>query len=85
MRFYAWAVPIGYVRYVHCGMCGNMNLQRISHEYGEGPFAWLFKLFHAHAYRCAPCRNRFFSLRRYHRIVPIQEVDTRVESHSVTD
>ena len=27
-RFFAWAAPIGYVWYVHCGMCGNMGVQR---------------------------------------------------------
>lgn len=87
-RFYAWAAPIGYVRYVHCGMCGNMDLQRISSEHGTGVFlvASLFRLFRLPAYRCAPCRNRFFSIRMYRRIVPAQHpVETRAESHPVTD
>jgi hypothetical protein len=64
-------------------MCGNMDLQRISREHGAGPFAWLFQLLHVPAYRCAPCRNRFFSIRAYRRIVPPQELETRSESHSI--
>ena len=85
-RFYAWAVPIRYVQYAHCGMCGNMDLQRISGEHGAGTFAWLFRLLQFPTYRCAPCRNRFFSIRPYRRIVPTQsELESKTESHSVSD
>jgi len=65
-----------------------MDLQRISSEHGTGVFlvASLFRLFRLPAYRCAPCRNRFFSIRMYRRIVPAQHpVETRAESHPVTD
>jgi hypothetical protein len=87
-RFYAWSAAIPYVRYVHCAMCGNMDLQRISSEHGAGPFAWLFRLLGFPAYRCAPCRNRFFSLRTYRRIVPTQppvekKTEPKTESHPV--
>ena len=83
-RFYAWAVPIAYVRYAHCHMCGNMDLQRISREHGAGAFNWLFRLLRFPTYRCAPCRNRFFSIRPYRRIVPTEHpAETRAESHSV--
>jgi hypothetical protein len=85
-RFYAWAVPIAYVRYAHCILCGNMDLQRISREHGAGTFAWLYRLLRYPTYRCAPCRNRFFSIRPYRRIVPTQhELDSRTESHSVSN
>jgi hypothetical protein len=86
MRFYAWAVPITYVGYVHCGLCGNMDLQRISREHGAGRFRWLFRLLRFPAYRCAPCRNRFFSIRRYRRIVPSgANRETAAESHPAAD
>jgi hypothetical protein len=51
-----------------------------------GTLGWLFRLFRAPAYRCAPCRNRFFSFRIYRRIVPAQQhVESRVEeSHFVS-
>jgi hypothetical protein len=85
-RFFAWATPIEYVWYVHCRMCGNLDMPRISSEHGMGTLGWLFRLFRAPAYRCAPCRNRFFSFRIYRRIVPAQQhVESRVEeSHFVS-
>ena len=79
LRFYGWSVPIAYIRYAHCRFCGNMDLQRISREHGSGTFAWLFRLLHFPAYRCAPCRNRFFSTLVYRRIVPVER-DLRPES-----
>jgi len=69
---------MGYITYVHCRLCGNLDLQRISRDYVEGAFAWLGRLIQLPAYRCAPCRNRFFSILRYHRIVPTSEP---VDSH----
>jgi len=84
VRFYAWAAPIKYVYYVHCGLCGNFDVQRISSEHGMGMFAWVFRLMRVPTYRCAPCRNRFFSFRIYRRIVPTkQPVETKVESQPV--
>ena len=65
-------------------MCGNMDLQRISREHGAGTFAWLFRMLHFPTYRCAPCRNRFFSIRGYQRIVPVQrEMESKTETHSI--
>ena len=62
-----------------------MDLQRISREHGAGTFAWLFRLLNFPTYRCAPCRNRFFSILSYRHIVPVQEVDKRPKSHSITN
>ena len=76
LRFYAWSVPMGYLSIVHCRMCGNLDLQRISNEYVDGMFAWFFRMLQVPAYRCAPCRNRFFSVLRYHRIVPTADQPT---------
>jgi hypothetical protein len=84
-RFYAWATSIEYVANVHCGMCGNMDLQRISSEHGMGSLAWVFRIFGVPAYRCAPCRNRFFSFRIYRRIVASrQPVEPRAISQPVS-
>jgi hypothetical protein len=82
-RFYAWATSIGYVWYVHCERCGNLDVPRISSEHGNGEFAWMLRLVRAPAYRCAACRNRFFSFRIHHRIIPVEQpIDPGVESHS---
>jgi hypothetical protein len=72
-----------YLSYVHCTKCGNLDLQRISNDYVEGIFAWFFRMIHIPAYRCAPCRNRFFSVLRYHRIVPSPEQPTRHREEGV--
>jgi hypothetical protein len=61
-----------------------MDLQRISSEHGMGMLSWIFRLLGVPAYRCAPCRNRFFSFRLYRRIVPPQQtVQQRPESQAV--
>jgi hypothetical protein len=63
-RFYAWSVPAGFVGYVHCRRCGNLDLQHVSRELvDEGPLRLLWRALRTPAYRCAPCRYRFFSLR----------------------
>jgi DNA-directed RNA polymerase subunit RPC12/RpoP len=69
-RFYAWSVPIPFVHYAHCRQCGNLGVKRISSDYVTVRFAWLFRTLRLPAYRCAPCRNKFFSLRRHLRVVP---------------
>jgi len=85
LRFYAWSVPVGYVLYAHCKLCGNMDLQRISSEHGQSPLAWIYRLLRVPTYRCAPCRNRFFSMLSYRRIIPTEpEVRARSESTTVS-
>ena len=71
LRFYGWAVPISYAGYAHCRLCGNLDLERISREHVfEGWFAWFSRLLHVPAYRCDPCRHRFFSMRPRRRVLP---------------
>jgi len=73
LRFFGWAAPVAYAKYAHCLMCGNFDLQRISGEHvKEGMFPRLSSRLHVPAYRCDPCRNRFFSLRPYRRILPLK-------------
>jgi hypothetical protein len=62
-RFFAWAVPFSYQKYAHCSQCGNLEVHRIASEMGEGRFRFLWKKLHIPAYRCAPCRHRFFTIR----------------------
>lgn len=67
-RFFAKAVPLRFAMKAHCEQCGNFDLQRISNEHVSGWFSWIPRLLHVPAYRCAPCRNRFFSLRPKYKV-----------------
>jgi hypothetical protein len=73
-RFFAWSVPIRRVHYVHCRQCGNLGVKRISREYVTGSFAWLFRILYLPAYRCAPCRYKFFSIRPLLRVASAARV-----------
>jgi hypothetical protein len=57
-------VAFAYLRYAHCRRCGNLDLQRVSREHVDGWFAWLGRLLRVPAYRCGPCRRKFFCLLR---------------------
>ena len=70
-RFYARRVAIPFSGYAHCPRCGNFDLERISRErVEEGTLLFLKRLLGLAAYRCDPCRLRFFSVRPFRRIVP---------------
>ena len=69
-RFHAWSVPPQFLIYAHCSHCGNLNLQRIDAEYVNKGWPRLWRLLGAPAYRCQPCRHRFFSLLRFHPLQP---------------
>jgi C4-type Zn-finger protein len=53
--------------HAHCPICGNHELKRISADYVPGPTAFIWRLLHIPAYRCEPCRHKYFS------ILPLQE------------
>jgi len=81
-RFYAWKVAAVYARHAHCPKCGNFDLQRVSRErVDEGYLLWPRRLLGFHAYRCDPCRTKFFSVRKLHRIVAAPS--EQMPSHSV--
>src|SRR6202021_2034687 len=62
-RFHARVIPLRHILYARCGICGNLELQRISREKVTGAFSLLGNLLRLPALRCAPCRHKFFSLR----------------------
>jgi len=75
-RFYAWRVAVAFERFAHCPKCGNFDLQHISGERVDG--GTLFNLkrrLRFPAYRCDPCRERFFSVRLFRRIRPSMITD----------
>lgn len=74
-------VPVRYVIYVHCARCGNFDLRRVSRDRVSGDlFAPLERALHFPAYRCDPCRLRFFSLRRFRPIPALHNESSPTES-----
>jgi hypothetical protein len=70
-RFFGWSTPASLVWYAHCTKCGNFDLQRIARDKVEhGHFLWLQRILGFRAYRCAPCRYRFFCARPRLHITP---------------
>jgi hypothetical protein len=71
LRFHARRVAIPFSRYAHCPRCGNFDLDRIARDrVEEGTLIFLKRWLKVPAYRCDPCRQRFFSILPYRRIVP---------------
>ena len=70
-RFYAWRVALCFSLFAHCPRCGNFDLDHISRERVEnGSGAFVKRLLRFPAYRCDPCRERFFSIRPFRKILP---------------
>jgi hypothetical protein len=62
-RLYAWLVPVSCIFYAHCARCGNLALHRITPDrVKNSAFRLLQLLLRVPAYRCEPCRYRFFSM-----------------------
>jgi hypothetical protein len=74
MRFHARAVPVRSHLYAHCGLCGNLALQRIAAERVPGMSSQFWRVLRIPALRCEPCRHKFFSLR------PLLREEQRVEA-----
>jgi hypothetical protein len=83
-RFFAAAVPPKFFFAAHCGRCGNFDLQRIAKQHVSGWFAWIPRLAGVPAYRCDPCRNRFFSIRPLRKIQPAEDAATKSKRASLT-
>jgi len=70
-RFYTWRVALSFSHIAHCPRCGNFDLDQISRDRVEdGSLALVKRLLRFPAYRCDPCRERFFSIRPFRRILP---------------
>jgi hypothetical protein len=70
-KFYARRVALPFSFYVHCPRCGNFDLDRVSrHRVDWGTFVGLKRMLGWPAYRCNPCRRKFFSIMVFRRIVP---------------
>src|SRR5271156_1355750 len=64
VRFYAWRVAVAFSRFVHCPRCGNFDLDLIARDrVDEGTLVLAKRVLKFPAYRCDPCRQKFFSAR----------------------
>jgi C4-type Zn-finger protein len=62
-RFHARAMSLSDAVHAHCPICGNGELKRISAEHVPGHFAFLWRILSIPAYRCEPCRYKYFSIK----------------------
>jgi C4-type Zn-finger protein len=56
-------MPLGDSLRVHCPICGNQELKRIAAEHVTAPLSFLWRALRVPAYRCEPCRYKYFSIR----------------------
>ena len=71
-RFYAWLTALSFQLHVHCRRCGNLDVQRISSKHVERWHSGMIRLMGIPAYRCDPCRHRFFSMLSFRRVRSIE-------------
>jgi hypothetical protein len=70
-RFYASRVAVSFFGYAHCGRCGNFDLEHIArNRVQNGTLLFAKRFLGFPAYRCDPCREKFYSLRPFRRILP---------------
>src|SRR5215469_6482211 len=62
-RFHARIMPLGATLRAHCPICGNQDVKRIAADRVETSFAFVWRFMKLPAYRCEPCRYRYFSIR----------------------
>jgi hypothetical protein len=55
-------MPLSHSLHAHCPICGNLALQRISPECVESLSAWVWRFLRIPAFRCVPCRHKYFSI-----------------------
>lgn len=65
-RFRVWKIQPTHQFVAHCPRCGNVDLERVARKRVEGGFIIAMeRRLNFPAYRCDPCRHKFFSLRPY--------------------
>jgi C4-type Zn-finger protein len=71
-------MPLSHTLHAHCPICGNLELKRISPEHVNSPLRFLWRLLRVPAFRCEPCRYKFFS------ILPMRELQPEEEAVRVS-
>jgi transposase-like protein len=62
-RFYARRMSLSDSLHAHCPICGNHEVKRVSPELVNSPLGFLWRRLPIPAYRCDPCRHKYFSIR----------------------
>ena len=77
VRFYARRMSLSDSLHAHCPICGNPDLRRIAPERVRTPLSSIWRVCHLRAFRCEPCRHKFFSIlpRRYEDTVELSPAD----------
>jgi transposase-like protein len=61
-RFHARLMTLRSSLHAHCPICGNPALKRISPEHVDALFGFLWRNLRIPAFRCEPCRHKYFSI-----------------------
>jgi predicted nucleic acid-binding Zn ribbon protein len=61
-RFYARLMNLSDSLHAHCPICGNVDLKRIAADHVDSPLGFVWSAMHIPAYRCEPCRHKYFSI-----------------------
>jgi hypothetical protein len=62
IRFRSRPTPLGHLLAAHCAICGNIEVKRISGELADSFGARLWRSLGVPAFRCIPCRHKFFTI-----------------------
>jgi transposase-like protein len=62
-RFHGRLMPLGESLRAHCPICGNQEVKRIAPEHVTTAMSFMWRFLHIPAYRCVPCRYKYFSVR----------------------
>jgi hypothetical protein len=70
-RFHARLMSLSASLHAHCPICGNPALKRISPEHVDSLFGFVWRHLHIPAFRCEPCRHKYFS------VLPLRQTTER--------
>jgi C4-type Zn-finger protein len=77
-RFHGRLMPLSDSLRAHCPVCRNVEVKRIAAEHVVTPLGFVWRFLRIPAYRCEPCRHKYFSLRplRTEKHVEVEQLTT---------
>ena len=78
-RYHARIMSLNDSLHAHCPICGNHDLKRISADRVDRAFSFLWRRLAIPAYRCEPCRHKYFS------VLPYRHEDNEVPEMTSAD